>query len=96
MVGEGGGYLSPQAGYRTCITYMYANESKKRVTQRLEPQKRSIEVERVAYYAIETCTLCATMRLNVIRNPLGLKSEVREKYKKIEMSKTVDFLKNPR
>ena len=34
----------------------------------------------------------------VIRNPLGLKSEVRiqEKYKKIKMSKTGDFLKNPR
>ena len=44
---------------------------KKRVTQRLEPQKRSLEVERVAYYAIETCTTCATVRLKVIRNPLG-------------------------
>lgn len=77
MVGEGGGYLSPQAGYRTCITYMYANESKKkRVTQRLEPQKCSLEVERVAYYAIETCTTCARVRLKVIRNPLGLNSEV--------------------
>ena len=57
MVGEGGGYLTPLAGYRTCITYMYANESKKRVTQRLEPQKCSnalYEVERVAYYAIGT------------------------------------------
>ena len=32
----------------------------------------------------------------VIRNPLGLKSEMREKYKKIKMSKTVDFLRNPR
>ena len=78
MVGEGGGYLTPLAGYRTCITYMYANESKKRVTQRLEPQKRSIEVERVAYYAIEACTKCATVRLKVIRNPLGLNSEVRQ------------------
>ena len=36
--------------------------------------------------------------VKVIRNPLGLNSEVRlqEKYKKIKMSKTVDFLKNPR
>ena len=51
---------------------------KKRVTQRLEPQKRSIEVERVAYYAIEACTKCATVRLKVIRNPLGLNSEVRQ------------------
>ena len=79
MVGEGGGYLSPQAGYRTCITYMYAKESKKRVTQRLEPQKRSQEVERVAYYAIETCTTYATVRLKVVRNPLGLNSEVSTK-----------------
>ena len=32
----------------------------------------------------------------VLRNPLGLKSEVRIRVQEKKMSKTVDFLKNPR
>ena len=73
------------------------NVKKREFPSGLEPQKALVEVERVAYYAIETYTTARDRRqrqmLEVTRNPLGLKYEVRIQ---ANTSKTDDFLKNPR
>ena len=76
---------------------MYAYESKKR-SYVAGSNHKNANLRCSALLTAPSRHIRQSEIVKVIRNPLGLKSEVRiqEKYKKIKMSKTGDFLKNPR
>ena len=79
---------------------MYANKSKKK-SYVVGSNHKSFNVVQCRSSALPTTPprhirLGDKERVEEIRNPLGLKSEVRIRVQEKKMSKTVDFLKNPR